>query len=89
MKNFNVNTQKLTIVVTCPNCRKSWEETIYEIPEPNMSADNVADSENSTEVEIECPECGKTLTVELYNNIYEGNVEINDVEFEIVEEIVE
>ena len=77
MKNFNVNTDQLIIKFTCPICGETVEADVSEsIPMPDWGAEHASDSENVDSMEIECPECGMQFTIEVFKNIYEGNVRI-------------
>lgn len=77
MKTFNVNSDQLIVRFTCPKCGNLIEEDVSDIiPVPNWGEEHASDSENSDSMEIECPECGMQFTIEVYKNIYEGNVQI-------------
>jgi len=90
MKNFSVMAESIIIKFDCNQCGCEIEETLDELPVADMSADNVAESENSDQVEVICPECDREYTIDLYRNMYEGNVEIEGVDdFEIEEQLEE
>ena len=75
MKTFNPFESVVTIKLTC-SCGNEIEESITDLPKPNYSADNVEDSENSTEYIITCPKCHKEYICNVYVNMYEGNIDI-------------
>ena len=90
MKNFNpIAVESITIKFDC-SCKIEIIEILRDLPTANMHAENVADSENTKEYDIFCPNCDKEYTCYVYVNMYEGNLEIkdeeeNEVDFEIVD----
>ena len=76
MKTFNPLEPVVTIKLKCCRCGNEIEESITDLPKPNYSADNVEDSENSTEHTIKCPKCHKEYICNVYVNMYEGNIDI-------------
>ena len=77
MKNFNVNIEQLIVKFTCPICGDTIEKDVTEsIPVPDWSAEHATDSENSDSTVVVCESCGKEFTIEIFKNIYEGNVRI-------------
>lgn len=78
MKNFNVNTDQLIVKFTCPICGDTIEKDVTEsIPVPDWSAEHATDSENSDSTDVVCESCGKEFTIEIFKNIYEGNVQVS------------
>lgn len=75
---FNTNAETISLRFICPYCGQ--EETTYsfDVPVPNSEADNVEESENSSEETYTCTVCERTFTIDIYNNMYEGNVFITD-----------
>lgn len=78
MKNFNVNTDELDIQFACPQCGEQVSIHIpaEDMPSPNYFEDTAERSENSEELDVECEVCGLSFTIEVYKNMYEGNVQI-------------
>ena len=78
MKNFNVNTKELEIQFTCPICEKPVSQNISaeDMPSPNYYEDTAERSENCEEFEEVCGACGMSFMIEVYKNIYEGNVQV-------------
>ena len=77
MKTFNVNTDQLIVKFPCPQCDCIIEQDCSDIiPTPIWTEEHASDSENCDSVDVECSECGQQFTIEVYMNIYEGNVRI-------------
>ena len=78
MKNFNVNTSELEIQFPCPKCEEmvSLYVSAEDMPSPNFFEDTAERSENCEELDVECEVCGLSLTIEVYKNMYEGNVQV-------------
>ena len=81
MKSFNVNTNELTVSFPCPFCGETIVADVSDaIPEPDWGAETASGSESSDSMEIECEECGAQFTIEIFKNIYEGNIRITYVD---------
>ncbi len=76
MENFNPNATSITLEFDCL-CGATITAPIEQLPQANMLAENVEDSENIEEYTIAC-ECGNEYTCNVYMNMYEGNVEVRD-----------
>lgn len=82
MKSFpNVDAKSVKITFPCPNsdCKCEIEEEI-EVPNADYSADHCVDSEFSGDFTIICPECGQEICGTVFSNMYEGNIEIKNVD---------
>lgn len=94
MKKFSKSASVINVSFTCPICGADVELEIEDLPVPDMSADNVPDSENSDDYDVACDTCAQDFRVEVYVNMYEGNVavydsnndEIYDVDVEVLAE---
>ena len=61
----------------CPQCDCIIEQDSSDIiPTPNRTEEHASDSENCNFMNVECTECEKQFTIEVYMNIYEGNVRL-------------
>ena len=57
------------------------------VPSPNFAAENNSDSMNYEEYQVECESCGRSFDVTIYNAMYGGEVEVEDVDgVDIIEE---
>lgn len=91
MKSFpNVDAKSVKISLPCPNsdCNCEIEEEI-EVPNADYSADSCVDSEFSGDFTIICSKCGLEICGTVFSNMYEGNIEIenvddNDIEIEVL-----
>lgn len=77
MKTFNPLESVVVIKLKC-HCGNEIEESITDLPKPNYLADNVEGSENSTEHTIKCPDCNREYICNVYVNMYEGNIDIDE-----------
>lgn len=84
MKTYNVNATSLIIRFTDEE-ENVVEHEVIELPCPNYMGDTAENSENSTEEYVE--DDNIRYKIELYANIYEGNVAIyNDDTNEEIED---
>lgn len=79
MKTFNVNATSLDVTFDCLDCGAKVEEELTALPEPDMFAEHINDSENCEDEQITC-ECGREYIAHIYKNQVEGNLEIEDEE---------
>ena len=56
------------------------------VPSPDFAAENNSDSMNYEDYEVECENCGRSFQVTVYNSMYDGEVEVEDVDEMDVEE---
>ena len=83
IKKYDINATRLIISFTIDN--ELVEHEVSDLPCPNYMKDTATDSENSTEDFVEYDD--QTYRIELYANIYEGNVAIfNDSTEEEIED---
>jgi hypothetical protein len=68
----------ITIVFDCPHCKNHIEYDVEQLPSPDWGAETAADSENSDDVDIYCDSCGHEYCLDIFMNIYEGNVVVTD-----------
>lgn len=86
MKNFNSLATEITIEFDCINCGSKIIETISDLPIANMNANYTADSENYTEDTFTCPDCDNEYTYEVYVNMNEGKINIQDENDNIIQD---
>lgn len=75
MKTIPLLISNITVQFDCPYCGEMLSCEINDLAEPNMFADNAADSENAGEDEVIC-DCGHSYTITNYANMNERNIEI-------------
>lgn len=80
MESFNSMVDGITISFKCPYCGNEVQYEIGYLPSPDWGADTAADSENSDDENICCDQCGHNYCVDIFMNIYEGNVVVTDLE---------
>lgn len=86
MTAFNPICESITVRFTCPDCGEEVESDALWVPSPNFAAENNSDSMNFENYEVECDNCGRSFEVTLYNAMYGGEVEVEDVDDVAVEE---
>lgn len=80
MKDYNCFADSLTIKFECPHC---GNEVVYDIdylPSPDWGADRASDSENSDDDYFACESCGQEFCIDIYVNIYEGNIVVTNAD---------
>lgn len=83
---FNPICESITIRFICPDCGEEVvSESLY-VPSPDFAAENNSDSMNYDVFEIVCEKCNRTFQVTVYNAMYGGEVEVEDVDNVNVEE---
>jgi transcription elongation factor Elf1 len=90
MHYFNPICEFITIRFICPDCKKEVVSDALSVPSPDFAAENNSDSMNYEDYEVECENCGRSFQVNVYNSMYDGEVEVEDVdEMEVDEEYPE
>lgn len=87
---FNTNAETISLRFTCPYCGAEERTDPFSVPTPNFAGENVEESENDSEESHSCTECEREFTINIYNNMCNGNVSITDEnndEIEIIEVI--
>ena len=87
MAKFPVTSEKVTIKFLCPKCNADITYDITDIPHPNLSAKNVAESTVHRDDEIiscHC-ECNAKFAVKVYRDMYDGHIQVihNEEELEV------
>lgn len=87
---FNIfSTKSITLKFLCSKCNEEIEETIENIPSPNLMSDK--DTYSSTLetdcVDIECPNCHKNYTIQLGASMYGGELFSDDLDENTVAEV--
>lgn len=62
----NIGQRQATITVVCPNCKKSFEQSLSRLPYPISEARNEIDSERFNEITIICPHCHEKMEGEVF-----------------------
>ena len=86
MADFNPICESITIKFTCPDCGKEVTSDSLWVPSPNFAAENNSDSMNYEDYQVECENCGRSFEVTIYNAMYGGEVQVEDVDDVDVEE---
>lgn len=86
MADFNPICESITVKFTCPDCGKEVVSDSLFVPSPDFSAENNSDSMNYEDYDIECENCGRSFEVTIYNAMYGGEVDVEDVDDVDVEE---
>lgn len=90
MTYFNPISESITLRFTCPDCGEEVVSDAFWVPLPDFSAENNSDSMNYENYEVECGSCGRSFEVTIYNAMYDGEVEVEDVdEVEVEEEFAD
>ena len=87
---FNVfSTKSITLKFICSDCNEEIEETIENIPSPNLLSDKDTYS-GTLETDcayIECPNCHKNYTIQLCASMYGGELFSDDLDENTVVEV--
>jgi len=99
---FTPSTSKITLTLECKKCGCVFTTDSFEVPTPNLDAENQEDSIVCEEYDFccECDEtcnCKKEYTINIYSGMYDGyfdiddddELELIDCEEEVEEESVE
>ena len=87
MENFSSLASAIAIEFECVKCGFTINETFEELPIADIMADNIAESENSEEETIFCPDCGREYICAIFVNQNEGNVEVSTENGDVVDDI--
>lgn len=79
MKSFDSMVDGITISFKCPYCGSNVQHEMGYLPSPDWGADTAAESENSDDEDICCDKCGHEYCVDIFMNIYEGNIIVTDL----------
>lgn len=86
MAEFNPICESITVKFTCPDCGKEVTSDALWVPSPDFAAENNSDSMNYEDYQVECESCGRSFEVTIYNAMYGGEVQVEDVDDVDVEE---
>ncbi len=86
MADFNPICESITVRFICPECGEEVVSDAMDVPSPDFSAEKNSDSMNYEAFETVCEKCGRTFDVTIYNAMYGGDVEVEDVDDVDVEE---
>ena len=86
MTEFNPICESITIKFKCPECGEEVVSDSLWVPSPDFSAENNSDSMNYEDYEVVCEHCERCFEVTIYNAMYGGQVEVEDVDDVSVEE---
>jgi len=86
MTEFNPICESITVRFTCPECGEVVVSDAMDVPSPNFAAENNSDSMNYEVYEAICEKCSRSFEVTIYNAMYGGEVEVEDVDDVDVEE---
>lgn len=86
MADFNPIAESITLRFTCPECGEDVESEALSVPSPDFAAENNSDSMNYDDYEVVCEHCGRSFQATIYNAMYGGEVEVEDVDDVTVEE---
>ena len=86
MTSFNPICESIVVSFICPECGADVESDSLAVPSPNFAAENNSDSMNWEEYDTVCDDCGKDFRITIYNAMYGGDVEVEDVDDVDVEE---
>ena len=90
MADFNPIAESITLRFTCPECGEEVESDALGVPSPDFAAENNNDSMNFEVYEIVCDNCNHCFQSTVYNAMYGGEVEVEDVDdVEVDEEYAE
>lgn len=87
MATFPVTSEKVTIKMQCPHCNADIHYDITDIPQPDLGANNAAESTTHREDEIiycHC-ECNTEFAIKVCRDMYDGHVKVfhNEKELEV------
>lgn len=74
MTEYPLFAKSITIEFDCPRCRHQIRQVISELPSPNWEGDTVDTSQEVDSEEFQCDNCGQNFEVELFANIYYGEL---------------
>ncbi len=86
MAYFNPICESITVRFTCPECGEEVVSDALGVPSPNFAAENNSDSMNYEDYEIICDNCDHCFQATVYNAMYGGEVEVEEVDDVAVEE---
>lgn len=86
MAYFSPISEFITVRFTCPECGEEVVSDAMGVPSPNYAAENNSDSMNYEDYEVVCEHCDHCFPITIYNSMYEGDVEVEDVDDVAVEE---
>lgn len=88
MTEFNPVSDYITVRFKCPECGEEVFSDALSVPSPNFAADNNSDSMNCEDYQVSCDnsECGQTFEVTIYNAMFGGSVEVDGVDYVVVDE---
>lgn len=86
MTDFNPMCESIIVRFTCPDCGEKVESDSLFVPSPNFTAENNRDSMNYKDYDVECGNCERSFVVTIYNSMYGGNIEVEEVDDVEVEE---
>ena len=86
MTSFNPISESIVVRFICPDCGAEVESDSLFVPSPNFAAENNSDSMNWEEYDAVCDNCGRNFQITVYNAMYGGDVEVEDVDDVDVEE---
>ncbi|MDD7316937.1 MAG: hypothetical protein PUG55_05885 [Bacillales bacterium] len=84
---FNmISTKSILVHFNCPNCGTEINETLYDIPTPNFSAekDTHSATQNINYEDIECQNCHKSVSFCISASICGGEISCDDIDVENV-----
>lgn len=86
MTYFNPISDSIIIKFQCPDCEEEVVSHSMNVPTPDFTAENNSDSMVEDEDEVVCGKCGRSFQVTIYNSMYDGEVDVEDVDEVYVEE---
>ena len=86
MTEFNPLSDFITVRFECPECGEEVVSDAMSVPSPDFAADNNSDSMNYEDYQVSCDKCGRTFDVTIYNEMYGGEVAVEDVDQVVVKE---
>lgn len=80
MTDFDQFADGATITFMCPHCHQDTSYYLNDIPSPDWTGDTAASTENYDDDNFCCEHCGRVFSIDIFVNMYEGNVVITDLE---------
>ena len=80
MESFNPFADSLDVHFTCPHCGEETSYQVCEMPSPDWSGDTAASSENYDDDDFSCEHCEHPYSIDIFVNIYDGEIVIRDIE---------
>lgn len=80
MTTFEALADSIKVSFVCPQCGKTVEYEIEDLPIPDYGAETAADSESYDSEDFQCQNCGHEFRADKFVSFYEGNVEIDDLQ---------